>query len=118
MIGVRSNPDKDTHVCASCLGTAFFQALPSVSSILDGGPDGLQEQTLLRINDPGLLNRNLEEIRVELVIIVQEATPLAVDFSIRRGRWIRMIEVFTIPASRRHQINQVSSLFQVLPVFG
>src|SRR5260370_11487650 len=118
MIGVRSDSDEDAHVCASCLGTTFFQATPGVPRILNGGPDGLQEQTLLRINDPGLLSGNLEEMGVELVIVAQEATPFAVDFSIRGGCRIRMLELLTIPASWRYQIDQVSPLFQVVPVFN
>ncbi len=104
MIGVCGNTDKDTHVRASRLRTTFFQAFPGVPGILQGCPDRLQEHTLLRINDPGFLSGYLEEMRVELVEVFQETAPFAVDFAIRSGRRIGMVEVLIIPAIRRYQI--------------
>src|SRR5262245_16472710 len=105
MIGVRGNTDKDAHVRASCLGKALFQAVPGVSGVLDGRPNRFQEQTLLGIDRFGFLRRNFEEMRVELVVVLQETAPFTIDFSIRSGRRIRMIELLPVPALWRYQIN-------------
>ena len=58
-----------------------------------------------------------EELSVELVKVVQETAPFTVDLSVRSGRRIRMIELLIVPAIWRYQIDQVSPMFQILPIF-
>jgi hypothetical protein len=105
MIGVGGNADKDAHVRASCFGKAHLQTLSSVSRVLDGRPNRFQEQTLLGVGHFGFLGGKIEELRVELVIIVQETAPFTVDSPIQRGRRIRIIELFIVPARGRHDID-------------
>src|SRR5438876_7926356 len=107
MIGVGGNADKDAHVRASAFGKVRSQAASRVSSVLDGSPHRFQEQTLLGIDQFRFRTGNLEEMWVELVIVVQEAAPFAVDFSVRRGRRIRMIEVLIVPSISGDQIDQI-----------
>src|SRR5215468_7644795 len=105
MIGVRGNADKDAYVRASRFRKAHLQTLSSVSGVLDGRPNRFQEKTLLRVGHSGFLRGKIEELRVELVVIVQETAPFAVDSSVQRGRRIRIIELFKVPARGRHDID-------------
>src|SRR5207244_13613692 len=98
MIGVGGNADKDAHVRASAFGKARSQAASRVSSVFDGSPHRFQEQTLLAIDQFRFPTGNLDEVWVELVILVKETAPFAVDFSVRRGLRIRMIDAPIVPS--------------------
>src|SRR5579864_92434 len=117
MIRIRGDAYKDTHICASGLWKALLQASSCVTSVLNGSPNRFQEQPLLWINYPGFFRGDVEEGRIKFIKVVQEATPLAVNFSFQSGGRIGMIELLIIPALRRHEINQIFSLLQVFPIF-
>src|ERR1700722_13210462 len=117
MIRIRGNADKNSDVRALGPRKSLFQAVFGISSVFDGGPNRFQEETFLGINDLGFFGGNIKEAWVELVVIVEEAAPFAVDLSVRGSRWIRMIELFIVPAAGRHQIDQVSAVLQIFPIF-
>ena len=117
MIRVGGDADKDAHVRASVFGKTLLQPLSRIAGILDGSPHRFQEQTLLGIDHFGFRGGNSEKMGIKLVMVVQEAAPFAVDFSVRSGGRIRMIELLKVPPISRYHIDQISSVLQIVPIF-
>ncbi len=92
---------------------AAGQARPGVPGVLQGVPGGLQEQPLLRVHQPALVGRDVEEQGVELLDAVEEAAPLAVRLpgDVGAGHEVTVV----VPAVRGYLGDAVSPLPQVLP---
>ncbi len=116
IVGTGRHPDEDAHGRVSSLREACSEAVPGVPGVFDCRPDRLQEQSLLGIHGGGLFAGDIEERRVELVVVLQEATPLAIDPAAGGRFRVGIVELLAIPAVRRNQLDQVFALAKVLPV--
>src|SRR4051794_3277465 len=80
---------------------------------LEGLPGELQEQSLLRVERPGLARREPEECRVEEVHALQEG-PLKRVVLARRVR-VGIVVALNVPAIHRQRSDRVSPAFEQLP---
>src|ERR1700754_3312390 len=87
-----------------------------VAGVLDAVPASLQEQPLLRIHELSFGRRDVEEARVEAVVLVERAKPLAV--ALARDDVAGLEELVEVPAIAGHAPDAVPPLGNVLPVLG
>ncbi len=105
VVGV-ADPDEHARVAAA-------QAVRRDAGILQRGPRGLHHEPLLRIHALGFAPRNAEELRVELVDVVDEAAPARDHLA--RGVLARIVEVREAPALGRHLAHRVDAVAQQRP---
>ena len=75
--------------------SAFFK-VQHLPRILDGFPRRLQQEPLLWIDVRSLAGRNPEELRIELIDLIEESTTLGDGLAGQAG--FRVVKAFHIPA--------------------
>ena len=81
--------------------------------ILERLPDDFEEETLLRIHPHGLPRGDAEEVRVELIDLVEKAAPPCRDFS--GFRRVRVEQLIHVPAVARYLGDGIDTVHQQLP---
>ena len=100
----------DTDINARAGVTESDRRLAGVFECL---PTHLQQQALLRIHRERFSRRNLEELRLEAIDLIQEPAKTSRDFAGRVG--VRIVVGVGIPAIRRDFPDSAAPLVQQLP---
>ena len=106
LIVVMGNADEDADVAA------LFE-IEDQPGIFDRLPCGLEQQPVLRIHIRRFPRRNAEELRIELIDLVQEAGPLGESLS--RDPRLGIVVAFHIPTIWRDLADGIRAFEQQLP---
>jgi hypothetical protein len=94
-------------------GVRAPQALRHLPAVLQRVPDHLQQQPVLRVHPPRLPRRDAEELRVETIDSIHEASPARIQLA--SPRRVRVVDGIEVEAPGRHLGDRIDPISEETP---